>query len=176
MIHFYCHVRQSTCVIKEKNFIHRNNKLSQISVFNFLRLPFNWKTPSGFAIAFTFYTAVSYTLLFSFVPIAILFIGTFILFISFIKNILNDLQQFKELRKKSQKNKRMRLFCNIIQDFSSIKQLSIPFVLLSILTHLSYISLNYFFYADFLVLLMILLSSALLFCLHGHFFPFAACF
>lgn len=86
--------------------------------FLFSRLPFDWKTPCG-------YSAATYSLVISIVPIALFFVGAFILFITFIKDITNDVNNLKKLTKKSQKTERMQLFRHIVKDFSDLKQLSV---------------------------------------------------
>lgn len=90
----------------------------------FSRLPFNWKTPYTYPIAVAFFAALGFISSTSVIPMMIFFVGSFILFIAFIKDILNDLNDLNGLMKKSRKDERMQLFCKIIKDSSSVKQLS----------------------------------------------------
>lgn len=93
----------------------------------FPRLPFDYRTPFNFWVAFAFLGVTTYPFLISLVPVITFFLGSFLLFITFLKDISEHLGRLKKLTKikKSQDIERKQLLYEIIKDFSIVKQLSI---------------------------------------------------
>lgn len=140
-----------------------------------VRLPIDWKTPFGYTIAMIYYSAATYSILYSIVPAALYFLATFVVFICLIKDILRDVNDLRKLRRKSQKT---RLFCSVAKDFSIIKQLSAIVVSAagrSIILIRNFSQL-YEFRLDFLVHSMTLLNSVFWFYSFGFFCPYARCY
>lgn len=71
-----------------------------------------------------YYSAATYAILCSVLPVFLFLLGTFIVLIYFIKDISNDVKNLPKLKLKSQKPERKQLFLKIIRDFSTIRQLS----------------------------------------------------
>lgn len=92
------------------------------------RLPFNWKTPLGYPIAFSYLFISGYPVFFHLIPVLSFGIGSIRLFISMIDDILNDLRLLNEMNQKVSTTKNCQqmktLFTKIIIDFSDVKQLS----------------------------------------------------
>lgn len=91
----------------------------------FSRLPFNWRTPIGFAVALLGSYIAIYAVLLSIGPILSFFIGACWFIVVFAKDVTNDLSQFNaaELRLLSHAELKKR-FTLVIQQLSDVKQLS----------------------------------------------------
>lgn len=88
-------------------------------------MPFDWRTPHGYAVALGGSYVAIYAVLLGVSPILSFFIGFCWFIVTFVKDITNDLSQFNatELRTMSHAEIRER-FSFVIQQLSDVKQLS----------------------------------------------------
>lgn len=93
--------------------------------FNILRLPYNWKTPFGYAIAFFGTYAGMSASLFSCTPIMCFVIASCYLIATFLTDIKSDLSGLNASKtRKMNCQKLEKRLSNIIRQFCSIEQLS----------------------------------------------------
>lgn len=93
-----------------------------------IRLPFSLKTPIGYGIALSIEIIAETATIYTVTSLLCLSIGSIWIIKSFVNNITNNLQQLKMDKKSTEfKNhsKLKRHFCEIVQDFSDAKQLSV---------------------------------------------------
>lgn len=88
-------------------------------------LPFNWKTPLGYSIAWTLEYMAAFSLLFFCVCVMCIYLGLTWTISSILKDIANDLCLL-EMDKKCDKNiiKLKRQFRDIVQSYAEVKELS----------------------------------------------------
>lgn len=90
------------------------------------RLPFNWKTPFGYAVALLAQFTGSYAVLFCASTVFGLFGGSIWLFISITQDINNDLKHLKFKKKLTKSDQCMKVqFYKIVRFYLDAKQLSI---------------------------------------------------
>lgn len=98
----------------------------KIENFFISRLPFNWKTPLGYSIAFTIEGIVICGQVFSFVPLLSFFIGTCWLMLAFARDLTNQLTHLKYHGQTSRSHGQLKIkFNEILQMYSEARQLSI---------------------------------------------------
>lgn len=88
------------------------------------RLPFNWRTPLGYSFVLFYIYVLSASGVLAVGVVMVFFFGSCILLKSFIEDITNDLTIFKRYKTKREK----RIFYNIIQAYTDIKQFSTQFL------------------------------------------------
>lgn len=90
------------------------------------RLPFNWRTPFGYLVALTAQSLAAVSTLLCGTTAMSFGIGTCWLFINMAKDIISDFEQLNvaDYSKKTSPTKAMQHFCNIVQCYADLKQLS----------------------------------------------------
>lgn len=89
------------------------------------RLPFNWKTTSGYLIAYVGQVVVSFCTVYLSSPVLSFIIGSCWLFGAFINDIKNDLIAFNGIESTNTNQVEIKKqFCQIVQLYSDVKQLS----------------------------------------------------
>lgn len=93
----------------------------------YLRLPFDWKAPLGYSIALMLSATSVFYILYCGVAAVSTFVGLNLITIAIADGIADDVNIMNELNIKSDRNdfEAKLLFCNIINDFSDVKQLSV---------------------------------------------------
>lgn len=93
--------------------------------YNFPRLPFDWKTPFGYAFAMIGFFAAMYAVFLDMSPNLSFTGGSCWLIVTFVEDITNELSQFSadKLQKINHRGLKER-FCDVLQQLSDIKQLS----------------------------------------------------
>ena len=91
-----------------------------------LRLPFNWRTTYGYPIALFIQCSQTFCAVFPIAPTLCVFVGSCWFFTAFAKDISIDFHNFKANARHLNKHpkKMFTTFCNILKNFSDIKQLS----------------------------------------------------
>lgn len=94
--------------------------------FNFSRLPFNWKTPFGYLLAWVAQAVAAYSTVNHLNLVISLLIGSCYFVIGTLKDIENDFAQFNGV-KASTKNRRQKNahFCEIVEFHTDARQLSL---------------------------------------------------
>lgn len=93
--------------------------------FSFWRLPFNWKTPSGYFAAWIFQSIGFLCTLFSVPGFNGLYFGSCWLFVAFAKDLANDLPQLNANKAHRQNLHELKShFCRTVQYYSDMKELS----------------------------------------------------
>lgn len=87
-------------------------------------MPFNWRMPFGYLIAFTFVYVSAFVTFYAIVPTFCFAIGTCMLTNAFLKDTVNDVNTLNVLTKaKDRKRIEMKqLFFEIVQNFSDLKE------------------------------------------------------
>lgn len=99
-----------------------------IMLFFYIRLPFNWKTPLGYLIALLALALAAYFTLVCATSNLCLLGGSCRLFISFIDDISQDLSVLNKFKSENRCGKDvLKCYCNIIQTYEDVKQLSAYF-------------------------------------------------
>lgn len=89
------------------------------------RLPVDWKTPHGYAIAFVVELCGSFYTTYIVVPYLCLAIGSLSIINAFVKDISNDLSMLNVTKGTDENHSKIKeRFCDIIQRFSDAKELS----------------------------------------------------
>lgn len=89
------------------------------------RLPFNWKTPFGYLIAFSLEIASAYTMLFIALTALCLVVGSCWIFIGIVDDITNDLDRLNCNDETDHSEQCMKIrFFSTVQLYSDAKQLS----------------------------------------------------
>lgn len=115
---------------------HHFRMISSFRTFNPSRLPFNWRTPFGYSIAILLEWAAVLSITYSILPIMCFAIGSFYLATSFIQSITAS--DFRILEEKISNGMHLGLsgqFCSFMQEFSTIKQLSLFTYIFHIFSH-----------------------------------------
>lgn len=86
------------------------------------RMPFNWKTPFGYMILLSYEGVEAIVAAMAFYPIMSIFIGSCILLKTFIEDITIDLKCLNQ--KQNEKENLSEIFCNVIQNYSNVQELS----------------------------------------------------
>lgn len=94
-------------------------------MYNFflLRLPFSWKTPLGYAIAFLLECMSTFAIAYSILPPACFALGSYLLVVAAIKAITKDFQILCEKIPHGNHQELKKLLCSLIENISNIKQL-----------------------------------------------------
>lgn len=87
------------------------------------RLPFDWKTPFGYPIAFFLACIVTYSILSSILPVVCTGIGGCMLMISFLQDALNKFHTSESKMPNTNGKELKKLFYDSIEDFVELKQL-----------------------------------------------------
>lgn len=87
-------------------------------------MPFDWKTPFGYFVAFLYASVSLYYILFSVLPTVCLTIGSYWMIVLIIKDIINDYRIFNNKLTEENNKEALALFSNVIQDMADAKQLS----------------------------------------------------
>lgn len=96
-----------------------------IIVFFYTRLPFNWRTPLGYAIALSVQGLAAYFTLVSISTVVCFLVGSCWLFISFIKEVSEDLCVLYDDKSAKRNHADLsKYYSNIIQTYADVKQLS----------------------------------------------------
>lgn len=112
------------CKYPSKSLKNANEKATTFP-FHYLRLPFNWKTPSGYTLALVGFYAAGYASMFGNSSTVLFMIGSCWLTITFIKDIQNDLSALNVTKRRRINGQKLRKrFCNIVRQFCEIEQLS----------------------------------------------------
>lgn len=95
------------------------------------RMPFNWKTPFGYLIAFFLETSAFYSIVLGCVPLVCFLVGSCSFFTSFAKDITEafrildiDYRKTKNRKRPKQTGNITESFRNVVQLFADAKQLS----------------------------------------------------
>lgn len=91
-------------------------------------MPFNWRTPFGYCIAFLMQSAQAYALSLNTVPILAMLIGSCWLLNGICKDIKNDILILNTVKMNTNRQNAIKHFRNAIRDFLTVKQLSIRFL------------------------------------------------
>lgn len=89
------------------------------------RLPFDWKTPHGYALAFLYESITDYIVSLTYIPLITVLIGSCWFFIAFVKDITNDLfiLDKNEIAKRNDVEL-TQSFCKIVKFYSDANELS----------------------------------------------------
>lgn len=87
-------------------------------------MPFNWKTPHGYAIAIFLNFASALSIVLSVLPNACYSIGSHWLSVTFIDDVINDFHILNSKKFKRRNKEIKQLLIKIIDDVSDLKQLS----------------------------------------------------
>lgn len=90
-----------------------------------VRLPFSWKTPTGFAIAILIESLSCFSVLYSILPTVCFTVGSYLLVVAAIKVIANDFQILCSRIATENSKKVKELFIDIISDITDVKKLSV---------------------------------------------------
>lgn len=93
--------------------------------FFLYRLPFNWRTPLGFIVVLLYQILVAYLVGLLFIPILCFLVGSCFLLKIFVEDTTKDLNRLNMSKMYGNNKEVKEIFCNIAQDFSNLKQLSI---------------------------------------------------
>lgn len=110
-----------------------------IELITFLRFPFNWRTPFGYAIAWLGTYATMFASLFSCSPIMCLLISSCWLIKTFTTDVKADLSR---LTHKINDQKLKKRLSSIVQQFCTIEQLSDKWILWATNLRIFFISLR----------------------------------
>lgn len=91
----------------------------------FDRLPFNWKTPFGYFCAFFLACLVTYTMLFTILPLICTSMGSCLLMTTLLKDTLNRFHGINSGLAQKNAAEIKDAFYDIIADFLDLKQLSL---------------------------------------------------
>lgn len=103
----------------------------------FFRLPFDWKTPSGYLLASIFFAGAIFCLLFGFIPLPCLFVGSCWLFICFATDMKNELKKLNVSAKNKNYRELTQRFSKLIEMHVDVKQLSELFIFKIILLNIA---------------------------------------
>lgn len=113
--------------------VHKHEKFKTKTIFHFFflqkRLPFNWKTPIGYALSIVFVMLITKCVFICVMPTLCFTLGCGMLTKAFIEHLITDFNMFnKKIRKHPDHLKQLKQdFCSIARTFSELKELSIPF-------------------------------------------------
>lgn len=126
-MHLKCNFRFGTWLKLVDNLVSCSDSLRQYFIYTF-RLPFDWRNPLGYTIAFIFQFILSMDLLITILSLTIYAIGTCLILMSLAEDIKCDLNSVKmNARHKKHSGNRLQMFVefsHLIQFHSSSKQLS----------------------------------------------------
>lgn len=89
------------------------------------RVPFNWKTPAGYLVAFLGETLSSACTIYTTTPIICFIVGACCMLAAFVKDIASELTAFNADKLADAKQPDVKKhFCKIIRMFTDVKQLS----------------------------------------------------
>lgn len=92
----------------------------------YFRLPFNWKTPLGYSIAFCAQSVTVFYTCFSVSSVVSFLIGSCWMLTTIVEDIANDFSFLNERQSQDEKRKSIkRHFLNIVQLYSDANQLSL---------------------------------------------------
>lgn len=94
------------------------------------RLPFDWRTPFGYLLAYSSQAAGVFCICYNGTPAVGFMIGSSLLFISFIEDLTTEFQSMSASGPSSNQNgtEVKKNFCNIIQLYSDVKQYDLPLI------------------------------------------------
>lgn len=97
--------------------------------FFFSRMPFNWRTPLGYLIAYVSESSAIYSALFCATPIICFLFGLCLFCVSMVKDLSADLSlSIVGGTSKPNRDQLKKSFCQIVQSFVDVKQLSHDFI------------------------------------------------
>lgn len=89
------------------------------------RLPFDWRTPHGFILAFLYEVITDTVASLTYVPLISFFVGSCWLFIAFVRDITDDLFiLYKNVKSRKNNIALTKQFCKIVKIYSNTKELS----------------------------------------------------
>lgn len=111
------------------NWIELKNVFSSVRFLYFMqnRLPFNWRTPFGYAIALCLQAIGTYCTSADGIPVVCSMIGCCWLLKTFVQDITHDLAQFVAndiFQGSFDRSETMEHFTNVVKSFTIVKQLS----------------------------------------------------